>query len=108
MRKTKLLVALLLALPSTLVALGCEESEPRPGGTFELVGVIVDVENPGGEVRAFTLRSDDELFEIAIADEVDYGFNLDHLREHLATGEPVRCTVEERRGTLRALTILDA
>jgi|RhiMetdeSRZDD1v2_1073273.scaffolds.fasta_scaffold612579_1 hypothetical protein len=47
------------------------------------------------------------LVELAIADDVAFGFDLEHLREHLATGDPVSCTVELRGDTLYAVTILD-
>jgi hypothetical protein len=73
-----------------------------------VIGTIVDVQDTRGEVRAFTVRSGGELVDISIADDVDYGFDLDHLREHLATGDPVRCTVKERGGQLYTLSILDA
>ena len=53
------------------------------------------------------MKQGDEHVEIAIADDVAYGFDLEHLREHLATGDPVRCTVELRGDRLYALSILD-
>lgn len=99
--------------PASAELTGTRDS-PRPAPA-ELIGTIVGVQSRDGEVRAFTLRLWDflpgrlgEIFEISLADDVDYGFDLDHLREHLATGEPVRCTVEERGGRLYALSILDA
>jgi hypothetical protein len=39
---------------------------------------------------------------------VDYGFDLGHLHEHRASGDPVRCLLEEREGKLYALRIDDA
>ena len=95
---------MLLGLASS--ACGASQSSSPTSG--EVVGTIVDVLDTRGEVRAFTVRSDGELVDISIADDVDYGFDLGHPREHLATGDPVRCTVEERRGQLYALSILDA
>jgi hypothetical protein len=40
--------------------------------------------------------------------EIDYGFALSHLNEHLATGDPVRVSLDERDGTLYATEIADA
>ena len=75
----------------------------------EVEGVIVEIERESGEVAAFTLRAEDgETHELAIADDVDYGFDLAHLEEHRAQRLPVRCTAERRDGRLVALTILDA
>lgn len=86
-------------------ACGGPESPRLPS---ELTGTIVDVQSAGGEVQGFTLRSNGDTFDLSIANDVKYGFDLDHLREHLATGDPIRCTVEEREDKLYALSILDA
>lgn len=96
------LVAALLVAAST----ACGRNEGGPAISYA-AGTIVDVQSTSGEVRSFTLRNDGELVDISIADDVDYGFDLDHLKEHLASGAPVRCTLEERGGRLYALTILD-
>lgn len=96
-----------ILIAATAVTPGCgggKEAE-RPS---ELVGVIVAVEETGGRIRAFTLRAGGEEYEIFIADDVDYGFDLHHLGEHRASGEPVRCKLEERGERLYALEILDA
>ena len=75
----------------------------------EVTGVLLDVESEGvGEVTSFTLKENDETYEILIADDVDYGFNLGHLSEHLTTGDPVRVPLEVRDGKLYALSIDDA
>jgi hypothetical protein len=84
---------------------GGNEAEQAPS---ELVGVIVAVEESDGRIRAFTLRAGDEEYDVFIADDVDYGFDLHHLREHRTSGEPVRCRLEERGERLYALEILDA
>jgi hypothetical protein len=90
------LVAVLLGLASS----ACGGSQSTSLTPDEVIGTIVEVRATRGEVRAFTVKSDGELVDISIADDVDYGFDLDHLREHLTTGDPVRCTVEERGGLL--------
>ncbi|HEV2755260.1 MAG TPA: hypothetical protein VG318_05740 [Actinomycetota bacterium] len=75
----------------------------------EVTGVLLDVESEGvDEVVSFTLKDDDETYEIFIADDVEYDFPLGHLSEHLSTGDPVRVPLEERDGKLYALSIDDA
>jgi hypothetical protein len=74
----------------------------------ELTGLIIDVRGRGNDVRSFTLRSGDRTYEIRIAPDVDYGFQLGHLRAHEASFFPVRCRFERRQGRLYALEIADA
>lgn len=75
----------------------------------EVTGVLLDVESKGvGEVTSFVLKEGDDTYEIFIADDVDYGFNLGHLNEHLTSGDPVRVPLEVRDGKLYALSIDDA
>jgi hypothetical protein len=78
------------------------------GDSNELTGLIVDVRGRGNEVRSFMLRSGDRTYEIRIAPEVDYGFQLGHLRAHQSSFFPVRCKFERREGRLYALEIVDA
>jgi hypothetical protein len=73
----------------------------------ELVGLIVDVRGRGNDVSSFTLRSGDETYEIRIAPDVDYGFQLGHLRLHESDLLPVLCKLERRDGRLYALEIVD-
>ena len=72
-------------------------------------GKIVSLETGADDaITGFTLRTaDEQSLEIAIADDVDYGFDLAHLREHMSTGDPVSCKLEERDGRLYALTVED-
>jgi hypothetical protein len=74
----------------------------------ELTGLIVDIRGRGNNVRSFTLRSGDETYDIRIAPDVDYGFQLGHLRAHESSLFPVRCKIERRAGRLYALEIVDA
>jgi hypothetical protein len=74
----------------------------------ELTGVITEVREESGAVSEFTLDSLDGIYEIRIADDVNYGFELSHLYEHERTRQPVRCDLEERAGELYALRIDDA
>jgi hypothetical protein len=74
----------------------------------ELTGLIVDIQGRGDDISSFTLRSGDQNYDIRIAPEVDYGFQLGHLRTHQSALYPVRATVERREGRLYALEIVDA
>jgi len=97
--------ALVLLVAVFLVA-GCAGGEPEASPS-ELTGLIVGVEGEGSDIRAFTLEVGLDEFEIRIAGDVDYGFDLVHLREHEQKALPVRCDLEERAGVLYALTIED-
>jgi hypothetical protein len=109
-RNVCLLPFALLAFCLVLAAAaGCGgQSGAAAPSRSEYTGVIVDIERVGSDVRAFTLESDGEAVRILIADDVQYGFDLGHLRDHMATRAPVRCPVEDRGGQLYALAILDA
>lgn len=93
-----------------LSACGDDGASSRNGSTpSQLEGPIIEVESEGlGQVRAFTLKSGDQTYEIFIADDVDYSFPLDHLNEHRISGEPVVVELEERGEKLYALSIEDA
>lgn len=72
-------------------------------------GVVTDIESAGiGEVSSFTLKSGDETVEVLIDPDKEYGFDLGHLHEHLASSEPVIVELEERDGERYALSIEDA
>jgi hypothetical protein len=73
----------------------------------EVTGLIIDVRGRGNDVRSFTLRSGDQTYDFSIAPEVDYGFQLGHLRTHQSSLFPVRCKFERRQGRLYALEIAD-
>ena len=95
----------LLALVSIVgVLAGCGGGG---GESNELVGLIVDIQGRGHDVRSFTLESGGEEYRIRIAPGVNYGFQLGHLRTHQASLYPVRCTLERRDGGLYALEIVD-
>lgn len=84
---------------------GCADSSPSPPS--EVVGPIVDVRRDGSEIAAFTVEGDDGRLEVWIADDVAYGFDLEHVQEHADSGDPVRCALEERDGRAYALSIAD-
>jgi hypothetical protein len=74
----------------------------------ELTGLIVDVQGRGNDVRSFTLQTPEGEYRLRIAPDVDYGFQLGHLRAHENSLLPVRCTLQRRAGGLYVLEIADA
>ena len=98
---------MLAALAVTAGAAGCGEEERAVPPVA--VGVITTINGEGGVVESFMLETRDQgTLEVFIAADVDYGFDLAHLREHQLTGDPVRCRLEERDGDAYALEIADA
>lgn len=102
-------------LSVSLLAVACGgQSGPEPedtsGAPARVTGVIVDIDSAGiDDIRAFTLRSEGQTYEIHIAEDVEYGFSLGHLQEHRVSSEPVVVDLEEREdGRLYALSIEDA
>ncbi|MDQ3915542.1 MAG: hypothetical protein M3323_09495 [Actinomycetota bacterium] len=108
----KVLIALLSCM--SFLGAACDGGDDEPAAQeqevpSEVTGVLLDVDSEGvADVTSFTLKDGDETYEIFIADDVDYGFPLGHLSEHLSTGDPVRVPLEERDGKLYALSIDDA
>ncbi|MFN2389600.1 MAG: hypothetical protein ABR575_08375 [Actinomycetota bacterium] len=86
-------------------------SEPAPGNRparFEVTGVITTLDPPSlNDVRSFTLKAGSETYEIMIDQNVDYGFALGHLNAHRGA-DPVTVEIEDRGGTLFALSIEDS
>lgn len=105
-----------VALPFVVVVValslsGCS-SDPAAQPTDvtgPLEGVIVAIDSEAlGDVTSFTLKDGDQTYEIYIAEDVDYGFPLGHMQEHVQTADPVSVEIEEREGKLYALSIEDA
>ncbi len=86
---------------------GASEAHERDSPSV-VTGLISSLEESEGRIRSLTVASGEHSFELRIADDVNYGFDLQHLKEHRARALPVRCTVEERGGDLYALSIADA
>jgi len=104
----RVLVAVLLVL---FAACGATETTAgsAPPTPRTITGVLVQIESTGlDDVESFTLKAGDEMFEVFIDPQRDYGFPLSHLNAHRTGGEPVAVDVEERDGRLIALTIADA
>lgn len=99
-----LLVAVALALLAPACGGGNDSDAPDT-----VTGVVVEIDSRGlDDVESFTVKDGDELYEISIDPEIEYGFNLGHLNEHRATAEPVRVELQERGDQLIALSIEDA
>jgi hypothetical protein len=106
----KIVIALLCCLAFVGAACGGEGPEPPAAADApsEVTGVLLDIESEGlGEVTSFTLKDGDETYEIFIDEDVDYGFDLGHLNEHMTAGDPVKVPLEERDGKLYAQSIDD-
>jgi hypothetical protein len=70
-------------------------------------GLITDIEVRHGRTVAITVDSGDESTRLLTPADVDYGFDLAHLREHLDEKLPVSVEVQERDGEKVALVIED-
>ena len=106
--RSRVSAALLVAV--VLVSAACggsgEAAEPPPA---EDTGVVSEVREEGATVTSFTLEGLSGTYDVHIASDVDYGFDLRHLHDHARTRDPVRCRLEQREdGRVYALRIDDA
>ena len=81
-----------------------EESPER------VIGLITGIE-PEDEFdvpTSFTVEEEDgDSYPIEIDPELDYGFDLLHVREHFVAEDPVDVEVDDRDGSLIAISIDD-
>jgi hypothetical protein len=98
----------LLAAAALLAAGACSESDEPVSAPDALTGEVVSVHPEEGSVERFELETGGERTTILIDAQLDYGFDLAHLREHMETGDPVRVDLELRVGDLYATQIDDA
>ena len=106
----KQIAALLLA---ALLLASCGGSETpaglADGETKTVTGVLTDIDSAAiDDINGFTLKDGDEQYTVLVDDEVEYGFALGHLQEHLQDALPVTVEMESRDGELYALSIADA
>ena len=87
-----------------LLAVACGNEPVVPD---RLTGVVTEVRPSSGAVEAFTVETTFEAYEILIDPRRDYGFDLRHLDDHRATGDPVVVRVEQRDDAAYALSIED-
>lgn len=71
------------------------------------VGVVTEVEGTLTDVESFTVLSEGEEVSFLPLEGQVYEFPLDHLREHVRSGEPVIVEWEMRDGNRYALAITD-
>ena len=72
-----------------------------------ITGNVIEVQPADGDVESFVVEEDGTRYELLIADDVDYGFDLSHLREHMDASDPVRVSTEQRDDGAYALSIED-
>ena len=83
-----------------------EDGQPAPE---EITGPVTNVDSEAlGEVTSFEVTQEGEVYVVLIDPEINYGFALSHINEHLASGDPVRVGLDERDGQLYATEIADA
>ena len=80
--------------------------------TLEATGIVLDVEGSSPvDVRAFTLRAADGetlRFRVGTIDVSGGGFTPSHLREHMASAEPVRVVYRVEGDERVAIRLFDA
>ena len=93
------------ACASETEPLAPESANPTPA---QATGVITTVEPSEGSPVQFTVEEEDgDVYDIQIDPEVDYGFDLNHLREHQETGDPVNVLIHVEDERLFAVSIAD-
>jgi hypothetical protein len=107
--KVRLVLGALLALA---VLGGCGDDPNVEAGQAppqEVTGPVTKIDSKSlGEVTSFEVTQKGEIYLVLIDPEINYGFALSHLNEHLASGDPVRVGLDERGGKLYATEIADA
>lgn len=96
-------VSRLLAACLLLLTAGCGSSDQ---GTIE--GLVIDVQGDLTEVSEFTVLSTDGQQTFVPAEDGDFAFPLQHLREHIISGVPVVVFWEQHDGQLVAVLVDDA
>ena len=107
----RIAVLVLVIALATACGPAAEEEETPINPTAELTevtGRIVAIDPPEGEIDSFTVDSETkEDVEVYIDPERDYGFDLNHLHEHLKTGDPVAVQLVIEDDGLYATSIED-
>lgn len=100
--------ALLVVLVAGATACGAEAEESAGPIPPRAVGLVVELDADGADVRGFILEADGRRYDVRIDPEIDYGFDLVHLREHQRLEQPVEVALERRGDDVYATEILDA
>ncbi len=109
-RAMRNIIVVLSIVVVTVIGCGSDEpvTAPVDSAPDQVTGVVIEVESVAiDDIQSFTLKDGDVLYDIYIADDVDYGFPLGHLQEHVQSADPVAVDLESRADRLYALTIED-
>jgi hypothetical protein len=91
-----------------VLAAACGTPEPADAPD-RATGLITSIgRGDDGSIESFTVRDGGESYRVLIDPGRDYGFDLEHLKEHRSTDWPVDVRLEQRGDELYALEILDA
>ncbi len=77
------------------------------GSLVLLSAALLAVSACGGSSGENDKTAPSEVTGMILFIETNVGFELSRLNAHVAEGDPVRCTLEERNGRLYALSIED-
>jgi hypothetical protein len=93
--------------PSPVAASASTDASAVPSSP--IVGVVIDVKSTGlTKVESFTIRTDaGDMWTFEIGQLAPDSLPAGHLREHAATGAPVKVTFESKDGTLVATDLAD-
>jgi hypothetical protein len=81
----------------------------QPEDSRHMEGVVIKVNTDGlGDISSFEVKNGPTVREFFIDDHAEYSFPVDHLSEHLASGQPVRVDYVSSSGELTATQIDDA
>ena len=106
--RSRYLGALALAVGLLLTGCGDDAPEETAATPQTLTGVIGSIEPPEGAVQSIELiRPGREPTTILVDQDLDYGFDLQHLHEHMDSVDPVRVTLDQRDDGLYATAIED-
>lgn len=103
-----LLVALVAAVSFGACSNASEGGNEPVDPPSQAEGLITEIRPEEGDPETLVLETEtDGSLEVTIADDIDYGFDLNHLHEHMDGDLPVRVELEERDGQAVALSIED-
>ena len=106
--RSRHLVALALAGALLLGGACGDDGEEAVPAAEVVTGVIGSIEPAQGDIQSFELvRPGKDPVTVLVDPELDYGFDLQHLHEHMDSADPVRVTVADRDDGLYALAIED-
>ena len=101
--------ALALSLIVLTACSGGKTADPASApATSPVTGLITELERSDGAIGAVTLDVEGTTYRFLVDPERDYGFDLNHLDEHVSGKLPVSVSFETRPDGLYATAIDDA